>query len=448
MNYMNSSLNLMVLFIIIILLIPLGVQAQQTPTTFEKAVEITPGKYTSATPIQEEGKHFYKFPVKSGTSYSIENVKVTYATIDPNYKDSSGGSRVVGDVYEGGSGVDFTFYNERREELLTYEFAGENADFQSCDGCFWQGVAAEDVSDFYYLEINYKSKTEANLWSVNYEFEFSELSKFADLGSETDAGANFDKALPITENSYPECCSLVGGQYGSDNVDMFSVDLQANQKLVVKTTPPNERGAKITFYDGTRASVGSEESANVGAIVEAVFLSDKQQKVYFKIEGFSIEIDSYGYESREVDALVQKYGLDVEVTDVGTVCGQRDTRCSADFNAIETCADGTSWVIERTCPYGCAERGYGPECAPEGVIVCQEGEQQCVEGNVGRCQGGRWVTAQKCDYGCTGIKCNSPPGQIASQGQGGGDLTGIIIAVVIIVIVIIGFGVLYFLKKK
>ena len=257
-----------------------------------------------------------------------------------------------------------------------------------------------------------------------------------DLGS-TDAGSSFSDAKSISLGTYADCCSLNPNGVVPDEIDYYKFTASANKKITIKATPPNTGTIGIALFDKDKVNVqdrygeGFSYSSNKGAVAKMEYVPKTDGEFYLAV----VAEKAYGSDSDEIP-----YSLELSVGDVTVVCQERDKRCSTDFSGIEVCSDG-KWIVSEQCGTDSrcnpSESSYGtPLCSA--AKTCVEGNRKCLTDRIAVCQGGYWSTVQQCEFGCTGLTCNTPSGAPASGFDLGGSLLTIIIIVVVIIIIIGG----------
>ena len=179
-----------------------------------------------------------------------------------------------------------------------YNLAGriKNGNFDN----YWV-VSAEEDSSIYYVVVKYMA---GEKYKVKYSFVPQKNQDRYDLDSGGDIPRDFKYAYEIDEGDYPNCCSLIAGNLGTDDVDMYKISVGKNKKLVVRLIPESDALLGVEVYNGDKESQVSKEGANKGAIVNTEFVSLKKQTVYFSAtrDFYSSFGGDYGFEVSIEDA--------------------------------------------------------------------------------------------------------------------------------------------------
>lgn len=276
---MNGK-KLFILFLIVFLGFNLGLKqtwAQKETglslrDEFKEAKLIEPGEHKGG-PIKEGETEYYKIEILPG--YQMQ---VLYKSASSEFDDAF---------------LEFTLYNEEEEILST---AREQITKDVKMGVFnLPGTSQDSLShdtQLRFLEIKASQKD-----IDSYTFEFKKVDK-TDAGSDTDAGDDFDVAQEIKSGDYPEnflAKNECGEKYCStDEKDMFKVAIEKGEKLTVKITPNPYLQPKIVFYNELKEKQKEEvTAAGKGIVVEAFYISDGDQNVYFSISDASLK-DHFG----------------------------------------------------------------------------------------------------------------------------------------------------------
>jgi len=164
-----------------------------------------------------------------------------------------------------------------------------------------------------------------------------------DIGNGTDAGGNFDTALPITVGFYPKSW-LIAGTAGNDEKDFYSISLKKGEQISVKLTPESDALLGLVIYDGDRVQQSYKKCPNKGAIISVDYLSPKDQTVYI-----GALRDFYGAAGGFYSLNITS--LNITSSQVNLICTSGEKKCSG--KDILVC-NGTAWNINKTCSYKCS----------------------------------------------------------------------------------------------
>jgi len=233
--------------------------------------------------------------------------------------------------------VIFHYYDSNREEVSKggYWFMAPNSIKQRI---FY---SAEKLP--IYLKLETCDDCDCDYEVISLKFEKIILY---DAGSGTDAGSNFDTALPISVGTNQK-----GWLSYDDVTDTYKIDLKRGDNLIVKLTPKADSNFGIEIFDQNRISKVYSEGANPGAIFSTSYVSPSNQTVYFQVFP-----TTYNVEERY-------YYLDVNITKgiVPIVCNPGEERCNS--GNIEKCSgDGATWEVYKTCEDGCGYYHGEPMC--------------------------------------------------------------------------------------
>ena len=239
---------------------------------FEKAKLIKPGEYKGG-PLKEGEAKYYKIEISPG--YQIQ---ILYLSASSKSDDAS---------------LEYTLFDENEEKLSS---AQGLVSPETKMGVFnlpstSQDFLASQVKNRF-LEVK-ASKKDVD----SYTFEFKKVDK-TDVGSSTDAGDDFNIALEIKAQDYPNnflARNKCGGKYCStDEKDIYKIAVEKGEKLAVKITPNPYLQPKIEFYNELRQKQEAEKTATEkGKDVEAFYISDGDQNVYFSISDVNLK-DYFG----------------------------------------------------------------------------------------------------------------------------------------------------------
>ncbi len=208
---------------------------------FETAVELKLGSYVTDHDISRKTSEYFKLPiVKAG------QMLVVKATNLP-------------------TGVDLisnaVLYNEARAMLVPgYDNPLDNIYGAGLIGTYKWLPNSSQNSYGYYISIG---GGDVNFTAEGTRYDIS-IEDMFDIGSQTDAGDTFEKAMGITPKEYE---AYLSGKLGTDTKDFYKVAVKKGETLTAKVTPPAEAGMKVVVYDSNRGKLKEEYAPNPGAIV-------------------------------------------------------------------------------------------------------------------------------------------------------------------------------------
>lgn len=120
-----------------------------------------------------------------------------------------------------------------------------------------------------------------------------------DAGSGGDASSAFRSATPIGLGVY------TGFLGGADEKDFFTMDLKAQETIVITLEPDDKASLGLTLIDGSYTTRINTRAQLEGEILTSTFTSPRDQTVYFGVEGnerYTINISSDLQEADNVGA--------------------------------------------------------------------------------------------------------------------------------------------------
>lgn len=217
--------------------------------SFEAAVDIQPGSYTTSYAIGQNSYDYFKIPVKAG---QVLEVKFT--------------TPAGGDPYAGGA-----IFNPERERVQREVIIGSSSTSKTLT---W-AMSSEDAGTLY---LRVGNEYDANSKSVSYIIS---IEDHFDAGSQTDAGGTFDKAMLTTPGEHKGYLSI--DDNGTDLKDFFKIRVEKGATLTAKVTPSAEGKLKLTIYDSSREELKVEQSPNKGAILTVSLPIEKTNDFYIEI---------------------------------------------------------------------------------------------------------------------------------------------------------------------
>ncbi|MEW6143732.1 MAG: VWA domain-containing protein [Thermodesulfobacteriota bacterium] len=213
----------------------------------ETAVPVEPGDYEIDHAIAKNAREYFSVKLRAGQTLSAgvrtPDSENPYAGVGI-YNDS--GALVVHENIIGSEGVLKTvswMTNSEKDEYTYYFSAGNEYD-------------PTPVGTSYYI------KVEDNF----------------DIGSTTDAGDIFDKAMEMEPGKY---AGYLTGDWGYDKKDYYALPMKSEQKLSIKVTPATDTGFNLTVLDQDRVIVAQKSSANAGAITRLSWTATEDQEVVY-----------------------------------------------------------------------------------------------------------------------------------------------------------------------
>lgn len=244
------------------LLVVQGVSAAPLPEGgdgFDDAIELNLNQTYDREITGETTEYFYIEGINAG---QIVNLQGYYSKGDPD------------------CGLILNMYNEDRNKV-GFEFYDQGFDLN------WLPNSEQNTYS-YYIQME-------NSWCpVNLEeLEISAVDAY-DADSTTDAGPSFDDALKVEEGSYT---GWMSGDSGTDELDIYSTQVNEGEKISIELTPDPEEGYEIKFYDQDRNQVAQTRSENAGAITRLSHRSEQDQTMYIQIiESYQSSLAEYSFE--------------------------------------------------------------------------------------------------------------------------------------------------------
>jgi hypothetical protein len=231
---MNYKFFKPLIFLIFVLFFA-SISFAEAGNSFETAKLITPGTYSGEN-ISKNNEDYYKIELNPG--YRM-NILITAKTQNRGN---------VGEI---------NIYNEKRMELSSNGFFFNSG--EAIQEMYWV-ASSKDESNIYFIKVgNYGAGTYD--YSINVTIEDN-----TDIESGTDAPDTFEDALEITPGKHRGW--LIAGTVGTDQIDMYKINLNKGELLTVNLTPESTASMNISIYDSTRKFQKSKLSPNEGAIIE------------------------------------------------------------------------------------------------------------------------------------------------------------------------------------
>ncbi len=250
-----KNLAIIIVFGIFLLGTVVIVNAQQLlpegGDSFGAAVKLEPGSYEGGAMEKDQVEYFY-INLKPGQELQI---KGTLKALP----DSWGEGEVA-------------LYNEERQKLVgvskTFD-KGEKAEFSFS----WLSNSDKDLYKYYI-------KRECT-WHKLAPFPLDiSLIDHYDIGSQTDAGDSFEKAINITLGEHN---GYLSGASGADTKDFYKLAAKKGKTLTIRTTPEGEARMKVAVYNNDRQIIKEEYAPNPGAIVTNSVSITKSEDVFIAI---------------------------------------------------------------------------------------------------------------------------------------------------------------------
>jgi len=234
-------------------------------SSFETAVTLSAGTYTTDHEIAQDSYEFFKVSVAAGEALVIEM-----------------STSVGGDPYAG-----VAVYDANRQGVGDDVIIGESSASRTVT---WV-CSYEDESTFY---ITIGNEYDVNVLGATYKVS---VVKYYDADSQTDAGSTFDTALTLPDiGTYQGY--LVSDQAGTDLKDLYRFHLAAGTPLTVTATPPSDESLCITIFNSMREELVSDSSANDGAILTVALPEPlaTTDDLYIQVEApYSYSTEVIGY---------------------------------------------------------------------------------------------------------------------------------------------------------
>jgi hypothetical protein len=217
----------------------------------EAAVGVEPGDYETDHAIAKNTKEYFAVRLRAGQMLSV----------GARTPDSANPYAGVG------------IYNEAGSLVVHDTIIGKQGVLKTVS---WMSNSEKDEYSYYFSAGNeYDPTSTGTSYYVKVEDNF-------DIGSTTDAGDIFDKAMDMEPGKYS---GYLSGEWGYDKKDYYVVRMKSEQKLRAKITPSADTGLKVTVLDQDRVVVASASSANTGAIARVSWTAPEDQEgVYVLVE--------------------------------------------------------------------------------------------------------------------------------------------------------------------
>ena len=219
--------------------------------SFEAAVKIEPGSYQRDA--LEENEYFCVVGIKPGQEI---NIKYTFGAGTGNH----------------GWGTLGLYDKDRINLFYGEEMVGKGQ--ANSITVSWLPNADKD-SYKYYIKTGYN---DYDVGPVSFEIS---LTNYYDAGSQTDAGATFEKAMSITAGNYKAYFS--GEEAGTDTKDFYKMAVKKGEMLTVKITPPTEASLILKIYNSDRVIIKEVFAPNPGAIVRASLTAKKSENLFVAV---------------------------------------------------------------------------------------------------------------------------------------------------------------------
>lgn len=213
----------------------------------ETAVPVEPGDYTTDHAIAKNAREYYSVKLKAGQTLSA-------GVRTPDSENPYAGVGI---------------YNEAGNLVVHENIIGSEGTLKTVS---WSTNSEKDEYTYYFSAGNeYDPTPVGTAYYVKVEDNF-------DIGSTTDAGDIFDKAMEMEPGKY---AGYLSGTWGYDKKDYYTVPMKAEQKLSVKVTPATDTGFNLTILDQDRVIVAQKSSANAGAITRLSWSATEDQEVVY-----------------------------------------------------------------------------------------------------------------------------------------------------------------------
>ena len=225
----------------------------------ETAVPVEPGDYTTDHAIPKNAREYYSVRLKAGQTLSV-------GVRTPDSENPYAGVAI---------------YNEAGNLVVHENIIGSEGTLKTIS---WGTNSEKDEYTYYFSAgTEYDPTPVGTAYYVKVEDNF-------DIGSTTDAGDIFDKAMEMEPGKY---AGYLSGEWGYDKKDYYAIPMKTEQKLSVKVTPATDTGFNLTILDQDRVIVAQKSSANAGAITRVSWsAAEDQEVVYILVEPASYPVKS------------------------------------------------------------------------------------------------------------------------------------------------------------
>ena len=213
----------------------------------ETAVPVEPGDYETDHAIAKNAREYFSVKLKAGQTLSV-------GVRTPDSENPYAGVGV---------------YNEEGNLVVHENIIGSEGTLKTVS---WMTNSDKDEYTYYFSAGNeYDPTPVGTAYYVKVEDDF-------DIGSTTDAGDIFDKAMGMEPGKY---ISHLSADWGNDKKDYYTMPMKSEQKLSIKITPATDTGFNITVLDQDRVIVAQKSSANAGAITRLSWSAPEDQEVVY-----------------------------------------------------------------------------------------------------------------------------------------------------------------------
>lgn len=213
----------------------------------ETAVPVEPGDYETDHAIAKNAREYFSVKLKAGQTLSV-------GVRTPDSENPYAGVGI---------------YNETGNLVVKENIIGSEGTLKTVS---WMTNSDKDEYTYYFSAGNeYDPTPVGTAYYIKVEDNF-------DIGSTTDAGDIFDKAMEMEPGKY---VSYLSADWGNDKKDYYTVPMKSEQKLSVKITPATDTGFNITVLDQDRVIVAQKSSANAGAITRLSWAAPEDQEVVY-----------------------------------------------------------------------------------------------------------------------------------------------------------------------
>lgn len=213
----------------------------------ETAVPVEPGDYETDHAIAKNAREYFSVKLKAGQTLSV-------GVRTPDSENPYAGVGV---------------YNEEGNLVVHENIIGSEGTLKTVS---WMTNSDKDEYTYYFSAGNeYDPTPVGTAYYVKVEDDF-------DIGSTTDAGDIFDKAMGMEPGKY---VSYLSADWGNDKKDYYTMPMKSEQKLSIKITPATDTGFNVTVLDQDRVIVAQKSSANAGAITRLSWSAPEDQEVVY-----------------------------------------------------------------------------------------------------------------------------------------------------------------------
>ena len=213
----------------------------------ETAVPVEPGDYETDHAIAKNAREYFSLKLKAGQTLSV-------GVRTPDSENPYAGVGI---------------YNEAGNLVVDEDIIGSEGTLRTIS---WMTNSEKDEYTYYFSAGNeYDPTPKGTAYYVKVVDNF-------DIGSTTDAGDVFDKAMEMEPGKY---AGYLSADWGYDKKDYYSLPMKSEQKLSIKITPATDTGFNITVLDQDRVIVAQKSSANAGAITRLSWTAPEEQEVVY-----------------------------------------------------------------------------------------------------------------------------------------------------------------------